>query len=100
MTNASEELSASTSRRSGITTLSTSAWVSMPNGPSLSVEHTISGPSANRSGASAASRLRVTVSFEFGLTTRMRGRRMDGFPWSLHQLHAGDSLEILVVDLL
>src|SRR5258707_13359867 len=42
------ELSACTSRRNGITTLSTSAWVSMPNGPSARVEHTISGPFANR----------------------------------------------------
>src|SRR5262249_15122464 len=72
MTKASEELSASTSRRSGITTLSTSACVSIPNGPSARVEHTISGPFANRSGSSAASRPRVTSSLQFGLTTRMR----------------------------
>ena len=64
-------------RRSGITTLSTSAWVSMPNGPSARVEHTISGPFANRNGSSAASRPRVTASFEFGLTTRIR--RGDAF---------------------
>src|SRR5262245_11073187 len=60
-------------RRNGITTLSTSAWVSMPNGPSARVEHTISGPFASRSGSSAASRSRVTSSLELGLTTRMRG---------------------------
>src|SRR5262245_7347034 len=60
-------------RRNGITTLSTSAWVSMPKGPSARVEHTISGPFANRSGSNAASRPRVTSSLEFGLTTRMRG---------------------------
>src|SRR6266705_279791 len=59
-------------RRNGITTLSTSAWVSMPNGPSTRVEHTISGPFANRSGARASSRPRVTFSLEFGLTTRIR----------------------------
>src|SRR5262249_8219260 len=59
-------------RRSGITTLSTSAWVSIPNGPSARVEHTISGPFTNRKGSSAASRPRVTASFEFGLTTRIR----------------------------
>ena len=46
----------------------------MPNGPSANVEHTISGPSAKRSGATASSMPRVTASFEFGLTTRMRGR--------------------------
>src|ERR671923_182807 len=74
MTKASEELSASTKRRNGTTTLSTSACVSIPNGPSARVEHTISGPFANRSGSSAASRPRVTSSLEFGLTTRMRGR--------------------------
>src|SRR5919204_4999859 len=73
MTKASEELSASTKRRNGTTTLSTSASVSIPNGPSARVEHTISGPFANRSGSSAASRPRVTSSLEFGLTTRMRG---------------------------
>src|SRR5262245_13937912 len=59
-------------RRSGITTLSASAWVSIPNGPSARVEHTISGPFTNRNGSSAASRPRVTASFEFGLTTRIR----------------------------
>jgi hypothetical protein len=32
-TRSSEELSASTIRRSSVTTLSTSAWVSIPNGP-------------------------------------------------------------------
>src|SRR5262245_42918322 len=64
-------------RRSGMTTLSTSAWVSIPNGPSARVEHTISGPFANRNGSSAASRPRVTASFELGLTTRIR--RGDAF---------------------
>ena len=54
--------------------LSASACVSTPNGPSASVEQTISGPSAKRSGATAASIAAVTASFELGLTTRMRGR--------------------------
>src|SRR5262245_19202656 len=74
MTKASEALSVSTSRRNGSTTLSTSTWFSIPNGPSASVEQTISGPLSNRIGCSASSSPRVTASFEFGLTTRMRGR--------------------------
>src|SRR5205814_1674668 len=52
----------------------------MPNGPSASVEHTISGPLAKRSGATASSMPRVTASFEFGLTTRMRMWRFGLFP--------------------
>ena len=56
-------------------TLSTSACVSMPGGPSASVEQTISGPSAKRRGSSASARARVTVSFELGLTTWIRARR-------------------------
>src|SRR5262245_56927984 len=59
-------------RRSGMTTLSTSAWDSIPNGPSARVEHTISGPFTNRNESSAASSPRSTASFEFGLTTRIR----------------------------
>src|SRR5919197_3738420 len=46
----------------------------MPNGPSGSVEHTISGPSAKRSGERAESIACVTASLEFGLITPMRGR--------------------------
>src|SRR6516164_9419476 len=47
----------------------------MPNGPWESVVQTISGPSSNRSASSAVSMLRVTSSLEFGLMTRMVGRR-------------------------
>src|SRR5258708_5134524 len=71
MTNASAELSAATRARSGMVTLSRSAWVSTPKGPSLSVTQSISGPPSNNSGCSAFARLRVTCSFEFGLITRI-----------------------------
>src|SRR6185295_11847601 len=81
MTNASDALSASTRRRSGSATLSTCSCVSMPNGPSARVEHTISGPLVKRSGCTASSMPRVTASFEFGLTTRMRAR-VSGMPAS------------------
>ncbi|MET3309859.1 hypothetical protein ABIF41_001700 [Bradyrhizobium japonicum] len=80
MTKAAELLSLSTSRRSGIATLSTSAWLSMPNGPSASVRQTTSGPPSKSSGFKASSSPCVTVGLEFGLMTRMRGRGMMVFP--------------------
>src|SRR5215207_5957548 len=78
MTKAAAPLSLSMRRRSGIVTLSTSAWLSMPYGPSAKVVQTISGPFAKASGRSASSMPRVTVSFEFGLITTMRRRVMRG----------------------
>ncbi|MGY3411294.1 hypothetical protein ACVWZV_007407 [Bradyrhizobium sp. GM5.1] len=76
MTKAAELLSPSTSRRSGMATPSTSAWLSMPKGPSASVWQTSSGPPSKPSGFSASSSPRVTAGLEFGLMTRMRGRDM------------------------
>src|ERR1700687_4728155 len=52
-------------------TLSTSAWLSTPNGPSASVTHSISGLFSNISGFSASARWRVTCWFELGLITRI-----------------------------
>jgi hypothetical protein len=58
----------------GIATLSTSAWLSIPYGPSASVSQTISGPPSKPSGFKASSSPCVTRWLELGLMTRMRGR--------------------------
>src|SRR5262249_16695537 len=67
-----------TRRRSGIATLSESAWLSIPKGPSARVSQTISGPSVNIKGFSASAIPAVTTRLEFGLMTMMRGRDMGG----------------------
>src|SRR5262249_34115867 len=69
-----ERFASPSARRSRTFLFATSACVSMPRGPSASVAHPISGPSANRSGSRAASMPLVTASFELVLTTRMRAR--------------------------
>src|SRR3982074_1839439 len=74
MTKAAELLSPSTRRRSGIATPSTSAWLSIPQGPWASVSQTISGPPSKPSGFKASSSPWVTRWLELGLMTRMRGR--------------------------
>src|SRR4051794_19285313 len=76
MMKALEALSPSTIRRSGMVTLSASFWLSIPYGPSAKVSQTISGPSVNISGFRASVRPAVTIAFEFGLITVMRGRDM------------------------
>src|ERR1700726_3714980 len=71
MTKASAALSASTMRRSGSATASTSRWLSMPKGPSASVAQRIAGPPAKRNAASAWSIPAVTAVLELGLMTRI-----------------------------
>ena len=67
MTKADELLSLSTRRRSGIVTLSASAWLSIPYGPSASVSQTISGPPSKPSGFKASSSPCVTTLVGIGI---------------------------------